>query len=111
MAANFVYSEPSEAQGLVLWASYPASNNDLSNSDTGAVSVYGTLDGLATPDKIAASEPLLPADTIWVSIEGGNHAQFGWYGDQAGDNPATISRQEQQDQIIQATVNFLESLN
>jgi hypothetical protein len=29
-----------------------------------------------------------------VSIEGGNHAQFGWYGPQEGDNPATISREE-----------------
>jgi hypothetical protein len=110
MAANFVYSEPSEAQGLVLWASYPASNNDLSSSDVQAISISGTLDGLSTPDDIATSEPLLPPDTTWVPIEGGNHAQFGWYGDQPGDNPATISRQEQQNQIILATVNFLESL-
>jgi len=110
MAANFVYSEPSEAQGLVLWASYPASNNDLSSSDVQAISISGTLDGLSTPDDIATSKPLLPPDTTWVPIEGGNHAQFGWYGDQPGDNPATISRQEQQNQIILATVNFLESL-
>jgi Alpha/beta hydrolase family len=110
MAANFVYSNPGAAQGLGLWASYPASNNDLSSSEAHVVSISGTLDGLATPDKIAASVPLLPPDTIWVPIEGGNHAQFGWYGDQSGDNPATISRQDQQSQIIQATVSFLEGL-
>ena len=110
MAANFVYSEPGEAQGLVLWASYPGSNNDLSSTDMEAISIYGTLDGRSTPAAIAASKAFLPQDTIYIPIEGGNHAQFGWYGDQAGDNPATISRQEQQDQIIQATVNFLESM-
>ncbi len=111
MAASFIYSQPEQAQGLVLWASYPASNNDLSQSAARVVSIYATLDRLTTPEDIAASRALLPADTVWVAIEGGNHAQFGWYGEQAGDNPATISLQEQQKQIVQATVDFLGSLN
>lgn len=111
MAANFVYSQPGPAQGLVLWASYPASNNDLSNSDVKVISIYGTLDRLSTLEDIKASKALLPPDTVWVAIEGGNHAQFGWYGAQSGDNPATISRQDQQKQIVQATVAFLGSLS
>jgi hypothetical protein len=53
---------------------------------------------------------LLPADTVWIAIQGGDHAQFGWYGPQSGDNPATIGREEQQKQIIQATITFLDSL-
>lgn len=111
MAANFVYTHPDAVDGLVLWAAYPASNNDLSRSGVRVVSISGTLDGLTTPEKIAASLPLLPPDTIFVAIEGGNHAQFGWYGDQSGDNPAAISRQQQQEQIIQATVNLLAGLH
>jgi hypothetical protein len=75
------------------------------------LSISGTLDGLSTPVKITASHALLPANTAWVSIPGADHAQFGWYGPQSGDNPATITRQEQQHQIIQVTINFLESLN
>jgi hypothetical protein len=47
---------------------------------------------------------------IWVVIQGGDHAQFGWYGAQSGDNPATISREAQQAQIEQATVDFLKTL-
>lgn len=110
MAASYVYSHPGTVEGLVLWAAYPASNNDLSSSNVRVISIYGTLDGLATEGKIAASAPLLPPDTLWFQIEGGNHAQFGWYGEQSGDNPAAISRQDQQKQIVQATVAFLESL-
>ena len=110
MAANFVHSHPGAIQGLVLWASYPAGSDDLSKSNLKAISISGTLDGLSTPGKITVSHALLPADTIWISIYGGNHAQFGWYGSQAGDNPATISREEQQAQIVQATVNFLSAL-
>ena len=110
MAANFVYTHPGAAQGLVLWAAYPASSNDLSKSPLRVVSISGTLDGLSTPEKIAASIPLLPQETVWAPIEGGNHAQFGWYGPQAGDNPASISREEQQAQMVLATLDLLANL-
>jgi len=110
MAANFIYTHPGVMDGLVLWAAYPASNNDLSSSGVRVLSISGTLDGLSTPEKIAASVPLLPAVTVWIPIEGGDHAQFGWYGPQAGDNPATISRGDQQTQIVQATLEFLAGL-
>ncbi len=112
MAARFAYRHPSAVQGLVLWAAYPDASNDLSAAqDLMIASIYGTLDGLATEDKIAASRSLLPPDTQWVAIEGGNHAQFGWYGPQARDNPASISREMQQQQTIEATVGLLADLN
>lgn len=107
MAARFAYGDPDVVQGLALWAAYPASSDDLSGYDLAATSIFGTQDGLATPDEIAASRPLLPPDTVWVAIEGGNHAQFGWYGPQDGDNEATISREEQQAAIITTTAELL----
>ena len=109
MAATFT-DQSSDIDGLVLWASYPSESNDLSDREIAVSSIYGTLDGLATPEKVSAAEPLLPSDTVWVPIEGGNHAQFGWYGPQEGDNPATISREEQQMQVIEATLKLLSEL-
>jgi hypothetical protein len=44
----------------------------------------------------------------FIVMNGGNHAQFGDYGPQPGDNAATISRAAQQTQIVNATVKFLE---
>src|SRR5438270_500507 len=76
--------------GVVLWGSYPQASDDLSGSALAVVSISGTRDGLSTPAKIDASRPLLPPDTRWVVIDGGNHSQFGWYGPQGGDNPAGI---------------------
>jgi hypothetical protein len=107
MAANFVHRNPEAVRGLVLWAAYPAASDDLSGYQLAVSSIYGTRDGLATPDKIDASRPLLPPDTQWTAIEGGNHAQFGWYGLQAGDNEATISREEQQAQVVASTHQLL----
>ena len=111
MAANFVDNHPESLDGIILWASYPAKSDDLSDQDIDSLSIYGTRDGLSTLTKIKASEPLLPPNTLWIAIDGGNHSQFGWYGPQSGDNEATISRQEQQKQIVQAALDFLGSVD
>ena len=110
MAAQFARKHPDLAQGLVLWASYPANADDLSTATLEVVSISGTQDGLSTPAKIEASRALLPPGTRWVAIEGGNHGQFGWYGSQYGDNKATITRQAQQEQVVAATVGLLREL-
>jgi pimeloyl-ACP methyl ester carboxylesterase len=111
MAARFAHGSSTRhadrVQGLALWAAYPAQSDDLSGRDLPVASIYATRDGLATPNKIEASRPLLPPQTRWVEIEGGNHAQFGAYGPQSGDNAATISAAEQQRQIVAATVELL----
>jgi hypothetical protein len=110
MAARFACQHLDQVQGLVLWAAYPASADDLSDSGLTVTSIYGTRDGLATRAKIDASRELLPPDTDWVAIGGGNHAQFGWYGPQQGDNEATISRKDQQEVVIAATLTWLSRL-
>jgi dienelactone hydrolase len=110
MAARFAFKHPDKVKGLVLWASYPPGSVDLSNSNIAAASISGSLDGLSTPEKIQTSRKLMPAATRWVAIEGGNHAQFGWYGPQNGDRPATLSHAEQQALIVVATLELLKSL-
>ncbi len=100
MAANYLFKHPDQFEGLVFLASYPASSDDLSTYSGKVLSISGSMDGLATPDKIATSRALLPKDTQFIEISGGNHAYFGWYGNQSGDNAATISREEQQKIVV-----------
>jgi hypothetical protein len=112
MAATYANGHPAEAEGgvhgLSLWAAFPAAGADLSaRTDIAVSSVYGSEDGLAVVADIDASRPLLPADTLFARIEGGNHAQFGWYGAQNGDGEATISREDQQAQTVAATLETL----
>jgi len=111
MASRFVYQHPDAVKGLLLWASYPAASDDLSDLDLAVISIYGTLDGLASEEEVVDSRDLLPADTRWVAVEGGNHAQFAWYGPQSGDNPATISRDDQQELVVAATLDLLARLS
>ena len=110
MAASFVASNPSMIEGLVLWSSHPASDNDLSDRNLLAVSIYETLNGLSINKKIDGTRHLLPSQTRWIPIEGGTHAQFGWYGPQKGENVTTISQKDQQKIIIDATLDLLKHL-
>jgi hypothetical protein len=108
-SAIFAQNHP-EIRGIVFWASYPA-DDKLKNSGIKMLSIYGTQDGgLDNGAKIEQYKAFQPADTIFVVIQGGNHGQFGDYGPQPGDNPATISPQEQWQQTTDATVKFLEML-
>lgn len=107
MAARFAAANPETIQGLVFLAAYP--DIDMSNWPGVVTSIYGTLDGVANIDTITNAK--LPADTVFVPIEGGNHAQFGNYGAQRGDNEATISAAEQQSQAVQATLAVLDQVN
>jgi len=110
-AAVYADRHPDAVDGVIFWAAYPPESNSLADQPELIVSsIYGTLDGLATPAKVAASKPFVPEATQFVPIEGGNHAQFGWYGDQSGDNPATITRAEQQQQVIVASLAALASV-
>lgn len=111
MAARFTYRNPEKVEGLVLWAAYPASSDDLSDWGGVVASIYATNDGLTSLEDIDASRALLPPDSAFTAIEGGNHAQFGWYGEQRGDNMAMISREAQQKQIVDATVSLLQAID
>ena len=53
----------------------------------------------------------VPGDATFVEIPGGNHEQMGWYTGQANDPPATIPREEQQAQAVEATVGLLRSIS
>jgi pimeloyl-ACP methyl ester carboxylesterase len=108
MAARYVADHPGVMRGLAMLAAYP--DRDLSGYEVEVASIYGALDGLASVEQVEGARGWLPADTEWVRIEGGNHAQFGDYGVQARDNPATITADDQQAQTIAALVALMERL-
>jgi pimeloyl-ACP methyl ester carboxylesterase len=102
MAANFARKIHDLVDGLFFWASYPGLNYDLSRTPLNVISIYGSQDGLATIENVKAAHTLLPPETQWIEIHGVNHAQFGWYGDQPGDNQAVISLEQQQEETLMA---------
>lgn len=110
MAAQHA-SDRGDLDGLALWAAYPPGGTDLSTADLLATSIYATADGLTSLEEIETSRAQLPPDTAFVEIAGGNHAGFGWYGEQDGDGTATISREEQQAQVVTAMLELMEEVS
>lgn len=113
MAAEYVSNNPGTIDGLALWAAYPAEGTDLSGLPLQVVSIYGDADGVASIADVTGAAERLPADARFVLISGGNHTQFGRYGEglQRGDSAATISRDEQQAAVVNATLALLAAVD
>ena len=108
-ASSYVSKHLDNIEGLVIWASYPG-DTSLKNTNIKAMTIYGT-NNMEGDTQLNLSRTRLPDSAQFITIEGGNHAQFGSYGPQAGDRAADISAEEQWAQAVAATVQFLESLS
>ena len=106
-AAIFAKNNAERIDAIAMWDSYPPNSADLSDNTISVISIFGTTNDIPNTDNFNDKKHLLPTDTIFIGIEGANHAQFGWYGPQAGDNPAIISRVAQQAEIVTATLDLL----
>jgi dienelactone hydrolase len=100
------YADGERVEGLVLFASYCAS--DLSDSDLRGLSVLGSMDGVIDAERERDSRANLPPDTEIVEIEGMNHAQFGAYGPQRGDSNPGISDREARERLSAVLLEWFE---
>jgi predicted alpha/beta-hydrolase family hydrolase len=98
---------PIMIRGLLLLASYPDKRSDLSTKSLPVVTVTASRDALAPPAKVIAAMERLPADTRYVEIAGGNHAQFGEYGPQPGDGIAEITGPTQRKAVVEEALGLL----
>ncbi len=109
-AAMFIAEHPASMEGLAIWSSYPADSSDLSKLDIPVILMYGSNETLVTDENVGARKSLLPPDTRYIKIEGGDHHQFGSYMLTTEENLATTSRESQHAQIISAMLELLQSV-
>lgn len=97
-AAQYAEAHTDQVHGLVLLAAY--SQKDLSDSGLTVASIYGSNDQVLNQKNYEKYRSNLPADVTEFVIEGGNHAGYGYYGEQRGDGSADITRREQQNAVV-----------
>ena len=95
MASSYASNNQDKVQGLILLGAYVYGDYPPEKSLT----IYGTFN-------TSVADAINYSDNI-VVIDGGNHAQFGNYGKQAGDPDATISSEEQQNIAVIAIDEFI----
>lgn len=111
MAAQYLADGvPDRVHGLLLLAAYPPGSTDLSGSALAVTDVTASLDTVLDRGAWEAGQAHLPEDTRRVTIEGGNHAGFGSYGEQPGDSSATLAPAEQLLHAVQAADELLDRM-
>lgn len=99
MASSYVGKGSDKLSGLILLGAYPVNSSELPT-----LAVYGSED-----IKLDQSKLVLVKDV--AEIMGGNHAQFGNYGEQKGDGTSTITREDQQAQAVAVMLSFISETN
>jgi hypothetical protein len=84
-AAIFTENNPKRIDAIALWDSYPPNSADLSDKTISVISIFSATNNLPNTENFNDKKHLLPAETLFIGIEGANHAQFGDYGPQKGD--------------------------
>lgn len=102
VAAELIRTNAGSLVGLILIGTSHPRDFSIANRRIPVTRIFGTRDTVADLDKVLAARKNLPPDTRDVQIDGANHSQFGYYGFQPGDWPATITREEQQRRTVEA---------
>ncbi|MCI1935506.1 MAG: alpha/beta hydrolase [Bifidobacteriaceae bacterium] len=111
MASRYAAAhQTNQLKGVYFMASYPDEKGALNKTSLPVLSLTGSRDGVLKWDAWRSAKQYLPASTVYEQLEGGNHAGFGSYGNQKGDNTATVSDARQQDWIAQQMIQWLAKL-
>ena len=103
-AASCLKENADSYKGLILLAAY--SDTDLSKEAIRTLSIYGNRDQILNKEKYEEYKQNLP-NLSEAIIDGGNHSQFGDYGDQKSDGEAGIRRLVQMETTAQWIADFV----
>lgn len=109
MAAEYAKNNTDKVDGLIMYASYPANSEEFIDFPMPILCITASNDP-GSPNQQAFYEVISNSATL-VVIEGGTHLQYADYEYQPNDGIPTITSEEQQEEIVNATVQFLEELD
>lgn len=97
-------------QGIFLMAAFPT--KDVEPPKIPTTYVYGTNDGYVPIKEVLKEETKYPSTAMFVSIDGGNHGQFGSFDEAfSNDLKANITEADQRKRTATLAINLLQSLS
>ena len=106
-AAIALSKEDTSIKGIIFLAGYGTDDSNLRNKDIKVLSITAENDEIFNWERYEAYKALLPNDSMFYTIGGGNHAGFGFYGEQKGDGIAEITREIQHRITVERIVDFI----
>lgn len=102
VAASSYINSTNKTDGLIMLAAYPTAEIHKP-----VLSICGSQDKVLNLETYNKAKPLIKGNFTEFIIDGANHAQYAYYGDQSGDGKATISPESQQKQTVFEILNFI----
>ena len=103
-ASRVLNNTSNEYKGIIFLASY---SDKPMNNKYKALSIYGSEDKVINLNAYSNNISHFPTGYVEHVIEGANHANYGYYGNQKGDGKATITREAQIDQTVSYVSKFI----
>lgn len=103
MASSYVNKTTNNITGLIYLSSHSPDEIHVP-----VLSIRGTNDGVINLTSYNQAKSLMKNNFTEIIINGGNHAQFGYYGNQSGDGQANITPESQQNQSAEAILKFID---
>lgn len=102
-AASSIIKEHAERiNGIIFLASYPIEKISIPS-----LTIYGGKDGVLPASDIIENKKNVSSHAQFYKIPEGNHANFGMYGSQKGDNESTLTPKQQIDSSIETIERFI----
>jgi len=111
MAARYAYHHPEKVTGLMLWDAYAP--DDMTGSDIKITMIHRSDASRKPPADYGPKLPLLPEQTQFVPMEGGQHLNFGRFiaGRMYQDEPpAELDPDRQREMVSVASIAFMDAL-
>ena len=105
MASSYVNKTDNKIDGLIYLSSHSSVGVEVP-----VLSIRGTNDGVINLTSYQKAKSSMYDNFTEVLILGGNHAQFGYYGNQSGDGHANITAESQQGQSVDAILKFIHDI-
>lgn len=111
-AARYASAHTTEnLKGVFFLASYADEDGALKDTNLAALQITGTNDDVLNKTEWERSKANLSEETVYVSLDGGNHGQFGSYGIQDGDAEPSITEGKQMELTVSAMEEWFTLMN
>jgi pimeloyl-ACP methyl ester carboxylesterase len=110
-AGRYAVRHARSVKGVFFLASHGEPHPELRRARLPVLHITATDDGLMKWGMLQVSKRDKSADTDYVSVDGGNHTQFGSFRAYAADGRASITETRQQEIIAKAMDRWLDKIN
>lgn len=109
-ASRYAAEHLDQLEGIFFLAAYAEKAGTLEDAKLPVLQVTASNDGVLDWEAWGKGKRYMPSSTQYVTIEGGNHGQFGSYGTQKGDRPASIKPEEQLEQVSNELIGWMKGI-